>query len=182
MKKIRIYLALFMLFLAALCGHEDSQWKGSIKTEDGVTIVENPIEPMYSGEVLELEEDLIIGRSEDKEDYLFQTISDVKADDTGNIYVLDSKASKVMKFDPRGNLIVEFGRKGQGPGEFNFAFGMQLSPKGELMVSDTGTRCLVFFNLQGEPLRHLTAMFRDMNPHLDSEGNIIFQSDAPGDP
>ncbi len=178
MKRASIFLIIFMLFLVVSCSQQGSQWKGSIKTEDGITVVENPIEPMYTGEVLELEGDLIIGKKENKEGFLFQRISAVKADNEGNIYVLDYKASKVIKFDPNGNLIVEFGRKGQGPGEFDFALGMQLSPKGELMVSDTSTMRLVFFNLQGEPLRHLTAMFRDSNPHLDSEGNIIFQSSA----
>jgi hypothetical protein len=182
MKRANVFTIIFILFLIASCSQQDSKWKGSIRTEDGVTIVENPIEPMYTGEVLELEEDLIIGKNVDEEDFLFQRISAVKADNEGNIYVLDDKASKIMKFDPHGNLIAEFGRKGQGPGEFNFALGMQLSPKGELMVSDTSSFRFVFFNLQGEYLTHLTAMFSDTNPHLDSRGNIIFQSSAPGNP
>ena len=109
MIRTKICMIILMLFLAASCSQQDSNWKGSIKTEDGVTIVENPIEPMYSGDVLELEEDLVIGKAENEDDYLFQTISAVRADDEGRIFVnryeTDPESRHYDVFDPEGKYI-----------------------------------------------------------------------------
>jgi len=149
--------------------------------EEGVEVIINPIEPLYSSDVLDLRENLIIGPSGEGRDVLFERIAAVKVDKAGNIYVLDHTAFHVLKFDPDGNLVKEFGRKGQGPGEFEFPMGMQIV-NDEVMISDMNMNRLIFFNLDGEYQRHLNMMLRDTDPHLDSSGNIIAQSAKPGDP
>jgi len=43
---------------------------------------------------------------------------DVDTDSEGNIFVLDGGNQRVVKFSPEGEYISEFGRMGDGPGEF----------------------------------------------------------------
>jgi hypothetical protein len=38
-------------------------WKGKIVTENGVKVVKNPTEPLYGELILQLEQDLSIGRT-----------------------------------------------------------------------------------------------------------------------
>ncbi|MDE2873690.1 MAG: 6-bladed beta-propeller [Gemmatimonadota bacterium] len=52
-------------------------------------------------------------------DALFGLIVDVAVTPDGSrIYVLDSRATEVTIWTPKGNLIRRFGREGEGPGEF----------------------------------------------------------------
>ncbi len=51
-------------------------------------------------------------------DYTFFLISDVTADEEGNLYVLDYKGCSLKKFSEEGRFLKSFGRRGEGPGEF----------------------------------------------------------------
>lgn len=79
-----------------------------------------------------------IGISEGDENYIFGSINDVEVDKLGNIYVLDQRMSRVMKFDEKGKFILKFGKKGQGPGEFEFPEAMVLDSKGMIYVLSSG--------------------------------------------
>ncbi|MDD4205869.1 MAG: 6-bladed beta-propeller, partial [Candidatus Delongbacteria bacterium] len=45
-------------------------------------------------------------------------LNNVELDRYGNVYVLDSRKSKIHKFDPSGKRVKIFGGRGHGPGEF----------------------------------------------------------------
>lgn len=64
-----------------------------------------------------IEEVLKIGGLEN--DLLYQW-TDLNVDEKDFIYVLDAKDCSLKVFDSFGNLIKKTGRKGEGPGEFNF--------------------------------------------------------------
>ncbi len=53
-----------------------------------------------------------------RENLMFQNIESICEDLEENFYVLDSKAFKVYKFSPKGKLLLSFGSRGEGPGEF----------------------------------------------------------------
>ena len=48
----------------------------------------------------------------------FGSVQAVAFDGAGNLYVLDTQASTVSVVDPTGSLVRQFGREGEGPGEF----------------------------------------------------------------
>ena len=68
--------------------------------------------------------------------YLFSSISSVCEDGSGNFYVLDPLERKALKFDPNGNLILTFGQKGQGPGDFQSPGRIILTEQGQLAVCE----------------------------------------------
>jgi hypothetical protein len=176
------FIAASMLLVS--CGQQKAKWKGTTEEQDGVIIVKNPAEPIYSKDVFRLEEDLTIDNVEEDEGFTFQDITHIVVDDDENIYVSDSKAAFIKVFDKSGNYLITIGKKGQGPGEFLYPFEILVMPQGELMVNDLYQLRVHFFSLDGKYLRQFSsstmAMFR--RPRVDSEGHIIVGHVNVGDP
>jgi len=159
------------IVLFSACNQPKSLWKGTIEEKDGVTVVKNPKEPIYEEGVFSSEEELTIGDREIEGDFVFEVITAIRADDNGNIYVLDGKAQQIKVFDKNGNFFRDIGRQGQGPGEYSSPSGLHIISKNEMMVSSI-TRRLSFFSLHGEFLRQINKS-PDPFPVPDSSGNLI---------
>jgi hypothetical protein len=67
---------------------------------------------------IKLEKELTLGEGANAKEPLFQSVRSFRVDGRGNIYVLDSRAPKLIKFGSDGAIVFSIGRKGQGPGEF----------------------------------------------------------------
>jgi len=148
-------LFLSVITMLVSCGKQKSGWKGIIEEVDGVTIIKNPKEPVYSDNAVSLEEELSIGEAEARKEYMFSQIGNIAVDDEENIYVLDRKESHIKVFDKQGEYSRTFGKKGQGPGEFNHPYSILITPQDEIVVEDS--RVLHFFTLQGEFIKSLSA-------------------------
>ena len=85
-----------------------------------------------SSMAIQLGPPLEIGRSE----LLFGSIVSVCEDDHGDFYVLDQREQKVLMFSPEGRRLAEFGRKGQGPGDFQSPGRIVFTAAGELAISE----------------------------------------------
>jgi hypothetical protein len=59
----------------------------------------------------------------------------------------------VFKFDPRGNLALTFSRVGQGPGEIQGEATLAVSAADEIVVTNAGSRKVLFFSGGGKLLR-----------------------------
>lgn len=154
-------------------GGQKAEWKGKIEVEDGVKVIKNPKEPMYDEDVFGLEEELSIGEAEGRKDYMFSLIVSIDVDNKGNIYVLDIKESHIKVFNPNGKLIRIIGRKGQGPGEFQRPYTVQITAQNEVVIRDVMVRKLHFFSLDGEYKKSISFEKLFNQPILNSEGNIL---------
>lgn len=164
-------LFLFVFILITAYGVQKSEWKGKIEREDGVIIVQNPKKPLYSEDVFDLQEELVIGGADEREEYMFSGIRSVDVSEDDKIYILDYKRAHVKVFDRDGKYVMTIGRLGQGPGELNRPMTISLNQK-ELMVHEFGRFSL--FSLDGEFLRHLSAKESlSFNARIDSQGNIV---------
>ncbi len=116
MRKRLIFLVIIALFILSC---KDGERDASVKTEiiDGIQHFYNTEEPIKGKIALDVAEILRIESSEvDPENPpLFQAGA---KDDSGNLYLADTRNVKVYKFDSSGHPVVQFLRKGQGPGEF----------------------------------------------------------------
>jgi len=97
----------------------------------------------------------VLGTSPDK------TFTDISAIVVvgDSILVLEGDACEIRVFDHQGRFLGRFGRKGEGPGEFQWPTAMRRVPEG-LSVIDLRLRRQSFFTLNGElirtePLGHL---------------------------
>jgi hypothetical protein len=164
---------IFLLFLGtALSFALQVKWKGSVKVENGITVVRNPEKPLYARGALALVEDLAIGKPGGPPESLFSEIRQVAVDGKENIYVLDSKESWIKVFDREGKHLRTIGRPGQGPGELDRPRAISISGD-KIMVTEISRR-LSFFSLDGTYLKTLpTKETWVLAAECDSQGNII---------
>jgi hypothetical protein len=77
-------------------------------------------------------------------------------DAEGRIFALEAKEQEVRVFSPDGSHLRTIGRPGEGPGEFQRANGVALTPDGTVWVYSPAQRRLVEFGVEGEFIRHHT--------------------------
>lgn len=80
----------------------------------------------------------------------FGTIGRVGFDEAGNLHVFDRLAARVVVVDPEGDFVREFGRRGEGPGEFQSAMDMVVMRDGRVVVADMGHRAYHIFAPTGD--------------------------------
>jgi hypothetical protein len=171
-----LVLTIILSIISLSCNQQKTKWQGSIEKVNGVTVVKNPIEPMYGEDALELEEDLTIGVAEGEEEYMFTEIYDIDVDERGNIYVADRIRAHIRVFDENGIHLKTIGRKGQGPGEMQMPIYVQITNRDEVLVHDYLGQRLSYFSLDGNFLRQKsTAITRSpfIPIRMDSQGNLI---------
>lgn len=159
MKKISflnliIYLSL-NCFLNAACQNETIRWKGIIENENGIPVIINPDEPLYSKKPFEYSLEWSIGNSDFGSEYSFSQIGSITVNDE-YIYISDWKEVYIKIYDHDGRYIRTIGNSGQGPGEFSRISGMQIINQKELVVFDGNSRRLTFFSLEGELIKTLS--------------------------
>jgi hypothetical protein len=147
-----------------------------IITEDGIPVIYNPkqpVPPKGTPNRLIPRQDLIIGKSNGDENYIFSDLRSIQVDKEGNIFALDSKEGKIKEFDKYGKHLRTFGKKGPGPGEWRAPSRMTLTPDGKLAILDNGNNRIGFYSLQGECLSEIsTARWQFLQLRIDSRSYI----------
>lgn len=67
----------------------------------------------------------------------FNGPSEMAADATGNVYVVDTNNHRVQKFRGDGVFLLSWGTQGTGNGQFEFPRGIAIDPAGNVLVADT---------------------------------------------
>lgn len=128
------------------------KWRGEIKVENGVKVIENPIFPIHGELILKLEEDLFIGNEED-DNYMFYNAWIIAVDSQENILILDSGNKRIQKFNLKGKYLRTIGKKGIGPGEFSNPTNMSIDSRDNIYVYDS--RRIKIFNENGQYQREI---------------------------
>jgi sugar lactone lactonase YvrE len=123
-------------------------WVGTISTEGGVTTVVNEAGSVWGGPVT-LVEDLSIGVETGEEPYMFGPIAGLAATDE-RIYVADDLGFRIRVYDHDGRHLFDFGREGEGPGEFAHIQDVTVDPDGRVFV--LGPARVTVFDLDGQLL------------------------------
>ena len=106
----------------------------------------------------------------------FGMIGRVGFDGAGNLYVFDRLAARVVVVGPDGDFLREFGRSGEGPGEFQSAMDMVVMPDGRVVIADMGHRAYHIFAPGGDLERMVrmggTSQVRRMYPEAGGESVV----------
>lgn len=164
MKKSILYIFIALLLFFLCCSKE--KWKGKVYKEHGVNVIENQGSGLWGDKIndkIVLKENLALGNNEGPDYLVFHSDLSVSIDKELNIYILDIKNYRILKFDKLGNFIWKSGRKGQGPGEFQNPSKITISTFKEICVLDSFT-LVHFFDSKGRYIRtnNLKGMFRDI--------------------
>ncbi|MBU8869504.1 MAG: 6-bladed beta-propeller [Gemmatimonadales bacterium] len=116
---------------------------------DGVVHVRNGETPSEGISTIELQEMWRVGDEDDE--HIFGVISDVLADDDGNLYLLDMQLSQVSVYSPDGEFLRTISRRGEGPGEVRESQVMIILPNGNLGLVQTFPGKIIMMGLDGIP-------------------------------
>lgn len=105
------------------------------------------------------------------------TVRTVAFDRRGNLHVFDGAGGqygpwrdpRVLVFDTSGAFVREFGRSGQGPGEFNNPVTLAVMRDGTVAVSDMGHRAYQLFDDVGEFTRMVRVEAASLQALLGNE-------------
>jgi hypothetical protein len=147
-------------------------WRGTIKEVEGVTIVENPSEPLHAPDVFRMDEELSIGGAATK-DFTISNIFEFEVDDKDNMLVVDSKEACIHVFDQRGAFVRTIGRKGQGPGEFGGPRDLIILPNKDIAVLDSINRRISYFSEAGTFLKSVSEVDFDLIAFEISKTGVI---------
>lgn len=153
-RKETLFILVLLILIFPSCKKE--RWEGKIYKENGVTVVENKGAGLWdkeSSEKVEFIEELSLGVEEGEDHFMFFRLRDIAVDSDLNIYVLDGGNHRLLKFDRDGNFIWQTGRKGQGPGEFQYPSQVAITHDGNLAVLDE--RIIQYFDGRGKYQRSL---------------------------
>jgi sugar lactone lactonase YvrE len=65
------------------------------------------------------------------------------------LFVADSQLNAILVFDLTGKLLTQFGKRGAGPGEFNFPTHVTADPRGFLLVTDSMNGRIQILDFEG---------------------------------
>jgi DNA-binding beta-propeller fold protein YncE len=82
---------------------------------------------------------------------LFNRPTDIAFAPNGDFYVTDGYGnSRVVKFTKDGKFVKTWGKKGEGPGDFNLPHGIAVDKRGRVYVGDRENRRLQVFDADGK--------------------------------
>ncbi|MCY4574972.1 MAG: 6-bladed beta-propeller [Gemmatimonadetes bacterium] len=108
---------------------------------------------------------------------MFAQVTQVAFDAEGNLFVFDelgSREVRILVFDSTGDFLREFGRSGEGPGEFDYPVGFAVLRDGTTVVRDLGHRAYQLFDASGQYLRMVRTS--------DAPGGVASSRAIQGDP
>ena len=100
------------------------------------TVVRLAGRPLHAG-VATLIEEVSIGVTTGADQYMFGEIGDMAVGRDGSMLIYDRQARVVRQYDAAGRHVRDFGRAGQGPGEYRAVSGVGVLPDGRVLVWDT---------------------------------------------
>ena len=114
--------------------------------------------------------------------YFFQPNA-VQVAPNGDIFVVEGHASsaganaRVLRFDKAGTLLMSWGRKGTGPGEFDQPHALAMDSRGRLFVADRGNNRLQIFSSTGVLLDTWLQFSRASGIVID-RNDILYATDS----
>jgi DNA-binding beta-propeller fold protein YncE len=104
-------------------------------------------------------------------------------DSGGNVYVTAFGGNRVYKISPTGKVIMSFGTKGKGPGQFTNPYGIAVDASGNIFVVDNGNSRVEKFSPTGKFInavghfitttdQGLGTFYDPEDAAIDSAGNI----------
>ena len=90
-----------------------------------------------------------IGQIDGPDELAFGMVSAFTVDRTGRFYVYDGKDAQIRQYDANARYVRNIGRKGKGPGEYEWVYGMDIVEDSLLAIHDLSTARVSFFAPDG---------------------------------
>lgn len=108
-----------LMFSMVGCGRKHGPGTVNRMTVGDTLFVENILPEDQTASLFSFEKDLEIGIAEGEDPYMLTGVDAIAADDAGRIYISHQIDGEIRVYDQQGIFLRRFGRRGNGPGEFN---------------------------------------------------------------
>lgn len=116
----------------------------------------------------------------EKGPYVFNGVSAVVTAPNGDIFVADGHSAnttnRIVKYDSHGKYLMEWGKSGSGPGDFNPPHGLAIDKEGRIYVADRGNKAVKVFDEKGK-LLHVWPQFGIPNGVFVDKNDILYVAD-----
>lgn len=127
-----------------------------------------------------LTRDLVIGRAEGPDEYLFGRIGAIVQQPDGTVLIADTQVPVIRRYDAAGSYMHDIGRAGEGPGEYRRVGGVGLLPSNDIAVWDSRARRVSIFRPGGEFARDFSV--EGTSPFaIDDRGNLFLRKTVVDD-
>lgn len=102
----------------------------------------------------------------------------------GDIFVADgheNNYSRIMKFSKDGKYVMEFGKKGTGPGDFDTPHAIAVDSQGRLFVGDRANSRIQIFTQDGKLLEIWRQFGRPSGLYIDAN-DVLYSADSESNP
>lgn len=132
--------ALFTLLLATVAVPADAQQRVELPARDNA-LRSRPVD-VWS-----------VGTDEGESWEMLSNVMSMAFDANDNLHALDQGNHRILVFDRNGQFVRQFGKQGEGPGEFQAPMAIAILGDGTVVVTDLGRRGFVLFDARGTYLR-----------------------------
>jgi hypothetical protein len=172
---LKVKKFMIILIISIFPSFSSEEWNGKIYKENGITVVESKGKGIW-GEDIEkkvlFSDTLSLGLEEGDEKLIFGDELEIAVDSEENIYILDSRNFRVLKFDKNGKFLWKIGRKGQGPGELERPYKIKITSKNNFAVLDYHFK-IHFFTSDGKYLSTLKSKKIIHNIEFLNDGRML---------
>ncbi len=118
-----------------------------------------------------------------REPGFFYQPNDIAVSGDGTIFVAEGHGSggRILKFDPAGRPLGQFGRPGSGPGEFNTPHALAIDAQGRLFVDDRGNNRIQLFTQDGTFIAEWKQFGRPSGLYID-RNDRLYVADSESSP
>jgi sugar lactone lactonase YvrE len=166
---LSLFIAIFVLAALPFAGQK-------VETVDGVRVVHNS-GPGAWGKTAKvvLEPVRTLGDVDTADENLaFFMPSAIGVDGAGNLFVLDTGNHRIQKFGPDGKYLATYGRRGQGPGEFQYPAWLSVDGKGFIYVTDPHNQRIQVLTPDGKDHKAIKGLEQGAGPvFLGANGELI---------
>jgi len=175
MKKAVSCFVLLIIFLFANCNEE----RGKIEymTEDGITVIHNPVRLYSKGYEFNLKKEYEINlKDQSVLEAGLAGIYDFDIDSEGNVYIVNagSYGDVIYKFDSVGKYLFSFCRVGQGPGETGDFPKIRVTDNDEISIAKNMK--ILFFSAEGKYLKEVRTKVNFYNALYLENGNYLIRT------
>lgn len=112
-------------------------------------------------------------------DFFWQP-NDVLVAPSGDIFVAEGHGAengRILKFSKDGKFVMEWGKKGTGPGEFDQPHALAMDSRGRLFVGDRSNNRIQIYDQQGKLLDSWTQFSRPSGLYID-RNDMLYVADS----
>ena len=115
---------------------------------------------------------------------LFNQPNDVAIDSRGNVYVAQGHGSapaRVLKFDARGNYLLQWGSEGSGDGQMTVAHSIEVDTQDQLYIADRDNFRVQIFDTEGNYLDQWNFDAMSCALYLHDDGHMYMTTGFDGE-